>query len=413
MRLHTFPILLLSALLLVTSGSGCGASTKSGRKYQKAQLQKSLSQLDKTGLLIGEFDFEGAPGVLDGDTIRVRALKSSMRLLGIDTEETFKKDSERKAYARGFDTYMKELRGNSARPVKAATPLGEEAAEYAREFFRGVSRVRLERDHPGEIRDFYGRYLAYVFVERDGEWVNYNIEVVRAGYSPYYAKYGQSRRFHKEFQQAEAEARAARRGIWDETKEGYPDYPERLTWWNARGEQIDAFERLGEADPEVWIPITRWDAPARLEKRVGREVVVLGTVQEVKRGEKGPSIITLSRSRGNNLDVVIFDKDVFNAIEPDKYKGEYVQIHGWVSKYTNKYRRRTVLQLVVHLPSQVMTPGTPVVLGSLGEPPKPLPEATRPAAGTGSIDLASEPTPSGDLGLDFGGGELPLPDEPD
>ncbi len=413
MRLHHFPVLLLSALLLVTSGVGCGAATKSGRKYEKAQLQKTLAQTDQPGLVIGEFPFEGAPGVLDGDTVRVRALKSSMRLLGIDTEETFKKDTERKHYARGFETYLKELRGNSPRPVKAATPMGDEAADFARTFFAGVSTVRLERDHPGEIRDFYNRYLAYVFVKRGEKWENYNIEVVRAGYSPYYAKYGQSRRFHKEFQEAEAEARAAKRGIWDESKEAYRDYPERLEWWNARGEQIDAFERLGEAEPDIWIPITRWDAPARLEKRLGREVVVLGTVQEVKRGEKGPSIITLSRSRGNNLDVVIFDKDVFNAIDADQYKGEYVQIHGWVSKYTNKYRRRTVLQLVIHLPSQVMMPGTPVVLGSPGGPPESTPDVVRPASTGGSIDLEKDPTPSGDMGLDFGDGELPLPDEPD
>src|SRR5690606_39944458 len=84
-----------------------------------------------------------------------------------------------------------------------------------------VTTVRLERDQHGEIRDFYGRYLAYVFAKKDGKWVNYNIEVVRAGYTPYYQKYGRSRRFHEEFMQAEAEARAAKRGIWDPYTESY------------------------------------------------------------------------------------------------------------------------------------------------------------------------------------------------
>ena len=401
--------------------AGCGAATKSGKRYQRKELQKTLAKLDQTGLVIGEFAFEGPPGVLDGDTVRVRALKTSMRLLGIDTEETFKNDADRKAYARGFKQYLKELRGDSPRPVKAATPMGEEAADFARKFFDGVTTVRLERDHPGEIRDFYGRYLAYVFAQKDGKWVNYNIEVVRAGYTPYYQKYGRSRRFHQEFIQAEEEARAAKRGIWDPFTESYDDYDERLEWWNARGAQIQAFEDMGESQPDIYIPITRWNAPALLEKRLGREVVVLGTVQEIRRGTVGPSILTLSRSRGQNLDVVFFDKDVFNSIEPEQYKGEYVQVHGWVNKYTNKYRRRTVLQLVVHNPSQVSTPGSPVVLGSLGEPPPPPAPAMRPAAYGGDINLETEPRPGepvwsdseGDMGLDFGG-DLPLPaDEPD
>ena len=52
---------------------------------------------------------------------------------------------------------------------------------------------------PGEIRDRYDRYLAYVFAEIDGKWVNYNVECVRAGMSPYFMKYGYSQRFHADF----------------------------------------------------------------------------------------------------------------------------------------------------------------------------------------------------------------------
>ena len=79
-------------------------------------------------------------------------------------------------------------------------------------FFEGADKVRLERDHPAEIRDAYQRYLAYVFVQKGGTWVNYNVESVRAGMGPYFPKYGNSRRFHDDFVKAQQEAMEAKRG---------------------------------------------------------------------------------------------------------------------------------------------------------------------------------------------------------
>ena len=95
-------------------------------------------------------------------------------------------------------------------------------------------QVKLERDHPGEIRDYYGRYLAYVMVKKDGSWVNYNVECVRYGFSPYFVKYGRSRRFHREFVEAQKRAQADQLGIWADGKMHYDDYPERLKWWGER-----------------------------------------------------------------------------------------------------------------------------------------------------------------------------------
>ena len=74
----------------------------------------------------------------------------------------FKHAEERQAFNAGWDEYKKKMRGSSPRPVKFATPLGEDAKAWAQSFFEGVDKVKLERDHPGEIRDYYGRYLAYV-----------------------------------------------------------------------------------------------------------------------------------------------------------------------------------------------------------------------------------------------------------
>lgn len=299
-------------------------------------------------LLLGEFPLAKNRPVLDGDTIRVEGLDASMRLLGIDTEETFKRDSEREAFARGWDSYLKEMRGTKKRPVKMATPAGTAGDEFAKSFFAGVETVRLERDHPGEIRDFYNRYLAYVFAFKDGQWVNYNVESVRAGWSPYFTKYGRSRRFHEAFLQAQAEAREARRGIWGDEVLHYPDYDERLEWWNAREAGVTAFEEASKGRDDH-VSLTRADSLEVLAARVGKPVSLLGLVGEVKAptSEKAPWVVRLSKDRFKSFQVVFFDKAVLDATRIAGQVGEYVVVSGVVTEY------RGTPQLVVKDPAQV------------------------------------------------------------
>lgn len=343
------------AALAAVAVLGC-AQTKSGQRYTREQAAALLKRLEVVSVELGEFPIDGAASVIDGDTIRVKGLASSMRLLAIDTEETFKHDDERRGYAGGWDQYKKKMRGTSTRPVKFATPLGEDAKNFAADFFQGVDMVKLERDHPGEIRDYYGRYLAYVFAKKNDTWVNYNVECVRAGMSPYFVKYGRSRRFHKEFMEAEKEAKAEQRGIWKPGAEHYDDYEERLAWWWDREKAITRFERQAEENPNEYIALTRWDAMAKLEQKLGQQVTVLGAVGEVKFGERGPSVVKLSRNRGNDLDVVFFDKDVLLSTGVQFKKGEYVQVRGLVNKYRDNYRNQDKLQVVVSLPGQVLAP---------------------------------------------------------
>jgi endonuclease YncB( thermonuclease family) len=350
-RSLVIPALLLTVALV--SPWGCH-STKSARRYSKAEAAKALAKLEKVGLVIGDFPVAGASAVIDGDTIRVTGLQSSLRLLAIDTEETFKYDWERQAFAAGWDEYVKKMRGDSERPSKMATPLGEEAKKWAEAFFEGVTQVRLERDHPGEIRDYYGRYLSYVLVRRNGEWLNYNLECVRAGMSPYYTKYGRSRRFDQEFEQAQRQAREAQLGIWRPGAHAYPDYPERLAWWSKRAEIITRFEREMVEDPTL-VALTRWDAVLQLEQRLGKPVVVLGSVNEVRLGDRGPTVVKLARNRSNNFDVVFFDKDVFLASGIAASRGEYVRVRGVVQKYLDKTRNVERLQIQVTLPGQILS----------------------------------------------------------
>jgi endonuclease YncB( thermonuclease family) len=342
---------LLVAVALAATSVGCVESA-AARRYSRKQVERDLAALETPGLVLGEFALAGKP-VLDGDTIRVEGLDSTLRLIGLDAEETIKDKHSARDMAGDFDAYLAQKRGDARRPIKAATPLGEAAKRFAIDFFAGVDQVRLERDHPKEIRDRYDRYLAYVFVARGGRWVNYNVECVRAGMSPYFTKYSYSRRFHDQFVAAEREARAARRGIWAPDAQAYRDYDERKPWWDARADFIKTFEQEAEGKDDH-IVLTLWDSLARLEAHKGREVSVIGLVDQVYLGDRGPSRVTLARKRFGDLTVVFVDKDVFAATGISRYRGEFVTVRGVVSEYTSKHSGRRELQIVVNLPSQVV-----------------------------------------------------------
>lgn len=345
------------AAVAVAALASCTSEVQT-RRYSRAQAQKSLAQLEQPGLVIGEFKLAAKDPVLDGDTVKVAGLDTTLRLLGIDTEETFKNEDDRRAAADDFAEYLRKKRGDRKNPAKAATPMGEEAKKWAKQFFKGVDTIRLERDHPREVRGLYGRYLSYILVEHDGAWMNYNVECVRAGMSPYFTKYGYSRRFHDQFLVAQRQAQKAQRGIWSPDAQKYPDYDERLSWWNARAEFIRAFEKEA-GEREHYIPLTRWDSLQRLEAHEGREVVVLGTVARVKLGQRGPSKVFLSRRRSSSFPIVFFDKDVMGNTGIADARGEFVRVRGTVTKYFNKYRKSDELQVVVTLPGQVQVSEIP------------------------------------------------------
>lgn len=340
------------AAALAVSTLGCpGPDSRRTRRYKKSMLQESLQRFETTGLVIGTFPL-ATNAVVDGDTIRVSGLKTTLRLSAIDTEETFKSDKDRRLYEQGWDFYLKTMTDDGRKLAKMATPLGDEAKKFAEAFFEGVSEVRLERDHPKEIRGRYDRYLAYVFAKKDGIWVNYNLECVRAGMSPYFTKYAYSRRFHKEFVAAQEEARKAQRGIWDPKKEHYNDYDRRLAWWNARADFIQAFEEEAKGKPN-YIVLTNWDALRRLGEHLDKEVVLLASVASIKLGDKGPTRVMLARRRGADFPLIFFDKDVFGSSGIARFSGEYVRVTGRVAKWFNKFRKRDELQIVVSLPGQI------------------------------------------------------------
>jgi endonuclease YncB( thermonuclease family) len=337
------------ALLLAVAVASCGPS--GGDRYSRKQAQKTLAKLEVPGTTVGEFR---VTKITDGDTVHVDGLDSSLRLIGIDTEETFKSDGDRRDFEAGWEQYVAKKRGKSKRPVKMATPFGDEAKKFAVQFFEGVDRVRLERDHPAEIRDRYKRYLAYVIAHKDGKWLNYNVEAVRAGMSPYFTKYGLSRKYHSDFLAAQHEAQKAKRGIWSD--EGivlrYPDYPERLAWWNARGDVVEEFRKEAEGK-DNYIDITHWDAQKRIEEHLGKEIHVLGTIDKAEIGQRGPSRAEMAGSKSFEFPLIFFDNDVFGTSGVREWKGEYVVVTGVPTIYENKKTHRKQVQIRVERASQI------------------------------------------------------------
>jgi micrococcal nuclease len=109
-------------------------------------------------------------------------VKEHVRLIGANTPETVK-------------------------PRWPVEPWGPEASAFTKRFVAGGD-VRLELD--AELHDRYGRILAYVWV---GDRM-LNEELIRAGLARAELQYRYSAAMKVRFRHAEAEAKAARRGIW-------------------------------------------------------------------------------------------------------------------------------------------------------------------------------------------------------
>lgn len=122
--------------------------------------------------------------VVDGDTLVVAyddGRRDTVRMLGVDTPETVHPD----------------------RPVEC---FGPEASAYTKARLLGA-RVVLERD--AELRDPYGRLLAYVSV--GGARVN--DELLRGGYARFLVV-PPNGKHARALLRAELDARHARRGLW-------------------------------------------------------------------------------------------------------------------------------------------------------------------------------------------------------
>jgi len=134
--------------------------------------------------------------VVDGDTVRVRfsgrgGEEERVRLIGVDTPETHGAGGLRECFGR-----------EAAARTAALLPPG--------------TQVRLERD--AELRDRYGRLLAYVYRASDDLFVN--LTLAREGFAAALTV-PPNVTHEQDFVAAAAAARAADRGLWGRC--GSPD----------------------------------------------------------------------------------------------------------------------------------------------------------------------------------------------
>ncbi len=125
--------------------------------------------------------------VVDGDTLAVGlggGRRERVRLLGIDTPESVKRDTPVECFAKEAAARLRAL-------LPAGTP------------------VRLVRDV--EERDRYGRLLAYVYRQPDGLFVN--LDLVRGGYAQLLT-YPPNVAHTEELRRAAGDARRSGRGLW-------------------------------------------------------------------------------------------------------------------------------------------------------------------------------------------------------
>ena len=118
--------------------------------------------------------------VIDGDTITVSGV-GVVRLIGVDAPE-------------------------KTGSYRESEPFGDAATKCLKALVDGQI-VRLEYDGPR--KDQYNRTLAYVVLP-DGRTANE--EMIRAGFAETYRRFNFARK--PQFQAAEREAKAAKRGMW-------------------------------------------------------------------------------------------------------------------------------------------------------------------------------------------------------
>lgn len=288
--------------------------------------------------------------IVDADTVRILEERQSVRVLAIDAEEVFREAADRKAAAKDFAAYAKTKRGESAWPVKYGTPAGEAARDYAKALMDGVTHIRLERDAAGQrATGTYGRLLGHVFLVKHDSEVLLSEALIRAGHSPYFNKYGRSRRFDARLRAAQDEARKAKRGIWgDAGPAHYPDYDERLQWWEKRAAQVDRWRALEARADHVTLGTP--DADAKLKALVGKEAVVFGTFDRelpVKTGNQ--RVFLLSHERRRGFPFVVFDAAVAKTIDLDTLDAWFVTLRGKITLYKERP------QMVIESGTQIST----------------------------------------------------------
>jgi micrococcal nuclease len=159
-------------------------------------------------------------GAVDSDTLRVEweGTARAVRLIDVDPESA------------------------TAGGAKPCTAFGRRTLRWIKEaYLPDVTEVLLEFPADETSVSNSGKLLCYVFVRGD----NFNVRLVREGWSPVFQKYGAPRLHRCEMEDAELRARMEGRGIWG-GQGGRGDYAALKSYWQLRAGQISCF-RLANA----------------------------------------------------------------------------------------------------------------------------------------------------------------------
>ncbi|WP_439331148.1 lamin tail domain-containing protein [Halobellus inordinatus] len=194
MRAVTLVVLLLvvaSGCLGGTPGAGTGPAESAATATPTTGSTATAAPVEGDDVTVTE--------VVDGDTIKVaypNGTRETVRLLGVDTPEVYGENTP------------DEFEGIPETTAGAAClgRAGEDASAYAKDRLAGES-VTLVFDEQSDRRGYYGRLLAYVYV--DGESFNYAL--LREGHARVYDSTFTER---ERYEDMEVTARESRRGLW-------------------------------------------------------------------------------------------------------------------------------------------------------------------------------------------------------
>lgn len=141
-----------------------------------------------------------------------------------------------------------DVSAETARPRGAspATSLGRKALAWARTHLDGAGQLELEQPDADFPASNGGRILAVAHAR--GE--NYNVRLVREGWSPVFEKYGHPQLYRRDMERAEYWARLEGRGIWGGAGQR-GDY-RTLKWhWLLRAGQVKGFRHARAMGEDV------------------------------------------------------------------------------------------------------------------------------------------------------------------
>jgi len=168
------------------------------------------------------------------------SLRRSCPLLGVVDSGTLRVEWEGAArLVRLMDVDPESASSGGAKPC---TAFGRRTLRWIKEeYLQDVAEVLLEFPSDEKAVSNSGKLLCYVFVHGD----NFNVRLVREGWSPVFQKYGAPRLYRGLMENAEFRARMEGRGVWG-GQGGRGDYAVLKSYWQLRAGQIACF-RLATA----------------------------------------------------------------------------------------------------------------------------------------------------------------------